>query len=221
MATIHYANAVTPLHGSILGTTFSRARPTPTARQLTKQAYRRTSRRNAITTHPARVHALWRDTLTQQQRDAWNTLGAATNWTDAEGNPYNPTGYCLFARANLLLTQVRKPQQPDAPNSADGTHYSISYQVTAHDLYARMLDVPAADHGVIFLFSPPARFTRYSWTGPYVHRTNATSSRLHTFWTVIFTAAQGFDDTRRLFIRDRAIYDDGSASAPTLTQFEI
>lgn len=221
MATIHYANAVTPLHGSILGTTFSRARPTCTARQLTKQAYRHTARRNARITHPARVHALWRDTLTQQQRDDWNTLGANTNWTDAEGNPYNPTGYCLFARGNLLRQQAGYPDQPNAPGAADSPHYPITYAEANHNLTAQMFDAPAARHHVIFLLSTPSLFTRYAFTGPFIATTWTDSDDLHAGWVIIFTPANGFNDTRRHFIRDRSVYCDASATAPTLTQWDL
>lgn len=221
MALVKFGPVVSDVRGSIGGTVFSRSRAGAFARIRTKPTFAPTPPRNLIQSIMAHVYGQWLNECTNAQRVVWNTLGDNTDFTNALGDTYHPSGWNLFLRTNSLnklrLTSVQKT----APPTATGTHYPITYTVVAGPkIQGEMKDVPAALHGVFFWLSLPQLFTVYSYTGPFFAYTWDDSATLHAAATDIFDSPPVIN-THRFFIRDRALYSAGQVSAPYFNYIDV
>lgn len=105
MAQIVLGPIVADIAGSIAGTTFQRGPGTHTVRRKplpTPRGTRFTAPRRTVMSF---LVSSWR-TLTQVERDAWQSEASAIVWHDRFGNVVPGKGYWLFIRCNLNLFSV-------------------------------------------------------------------------------------------------------------------
>lgn len=101
--------------GSIAGITYShnrggmytRARVTPTDPSSQRQ--------QAVRAAMGVLAPYWGETLTQDQRDAWDLYGANVAWQNPLGETIFLTGQQHFLRCNIPHVQLGAPPEPDAP----------------------------------------------------------------------------------------------------------
>lgn len=120
------------MSGSVAGNTFSynrygryvRARSTPVNPNTEYQQLVRASLALSAT--------IWQSTMSQAERDAWNTYAFSVTRTNSLGQTYNPSGWQLFAGARawcrrnsfssgFLVTAPADPGAADAVNPATST----------------------------------------------------------------------------------------------------
>lgn len=221
MALVKYGPVVSDVRGSIGGTVFSRSRAGAFARIRTKPVFTPTAERDRYQSIMAWVYGYWHDTLTNAQRIAWNTLGDNTDFTNALGDTYHPSGYNLFLRTNALARRILEATVVVAPGAATGAHYPITYTAAAGPVVkAEMEDAPAVQHLILFWLSLPQPFTVYSYTGPFFRFAGLDANTLHSGPQTIFSAVQ-IQNNRRYFIRDRGWYSLGPVTAPYYQHVDV
>jgi len=157
MASVKYAFPIDEVRGSIGGTTFTRSRAGSIAR--IRNTPRRPISSLLATSKPYLTDAVWswHAVLSQVQRDAWNDLGDATDWTNSLEQIYHPSGHNLYVRAFIVARWANYDPTSFPPSVAadpdpgftmvyDGARY---FQIT--------------DYGT--LSSPPAG-RRLLWQSP-------------------------------------------------------
>jgi len=216
MAICKYGPLVSEVRGSIGGTTFTANHFGSVVRQRRHPVHAPTARRDTYKALLAMATARWTDSLTQNQRDAWDALGAATDFTNSLNQVYHPTGINLYCRTNILLRHptVLTAWCDTAPGNAIGAHYPLTYtSASSGEIEAEMEDEPAVRHDVLMWHGLPQRPSVKYYTGPWVSFEAWDSEVLHLAATEIFHAPAHLRDFR-YFTRDRAIYDTGELSAP-------
>lgn len=89
--------------GSIGGATWSRNRYGQYLRNRAVPVNPNTDRQVAVRNAMQTLTILWQNTLTQAQRDAWDTYGANVNWKNALGQTVTLTGLNHYVRSNTQL----------------------------------------------------------------------------------------------------------------------
>lgn len=170
MALVKLQTGIDELRGSIGGATFSRGKFGTYVRV-------RKTPRNPLTLPISLAHTriqiyskLWATVLTPAQRTAWNTLGAATTWTNRLGDTYNPTGINLYVRASTLLEIAERVRNDTAPADADeGTRVFTMDWLEAAGIritsIGTLTDVPAGS--LLTWVSHPQPPSISSFSGPY------------------------------------------------------
>lgn len=213
MAIVKYGPLVSEVRGSIGGTTFTAGRFGNVVRQRRSPIHAPTVRRHTYKSLFATVIAHWVSTLNQGQRDAWDTLAAATDFTNSLGETYHPTGLNLYVRSNVLLLKIDGTRQDTAPATAVGDHMLMEYQyVDLTGLQARRQAPPTAAHTVAFWLSLPASPSVKFYVSPWLLITYKTTDALAA-WQTIFDIDL-LVHHQRYFLRDRGIYTDGKITAP-------
>lgn len=85
--------------GSVAGTTYSHNRYGPYMRTKAIPTDPRSAKQLVVRSRMGNLSQSWR-ALTAAQRLAWNTQAVGITFTDALGNPYNPTGAQLYVGLN-------------------------------------------------------------------------------------------------------------------------
>lgn len=118
---------VSQVSGSVGGVTgahnqgglYFRSRAIPTNPQSAQQ----TAVRNALST----LSTAWSSTLTQSQRDAWETYQQNVTLTDALGEPRSVGAIGMYNRGNVPRIQAGLPRVDDGPTTFDlGSFTTVS-----------------------------------------------------------------------------------------------
>jgi len=212
--------------GSIGGMTWSRNRGGMYIRSRATPTNPNTTFQQKVRSAAAQLAALWSNTLTQVQRDAWDLYAENVELPNALGVPRNVGGLCMYVRTNVPRIQCgvagvaridnapaifdlgvfTEPVVGDCTAAAD----TISLAYTNTDEWA------IEDGGALFIFTsrPKNPGTNY-FKGPYrlaatvegVTATPPTSPE-------VVDAAFLFEAGQRLFVFARASTADGRLSAP-------
>lgn len=172
MALITPGPLVTVISGSQGGTTFSRNRYGMYTRNRTKPINPNSARQISARERFNTLATYWRDTLTQPQRDAWDTYAAGTNWQNRVGQVVQLTGMNHFIRSNNFRLVAAKAVVPAAPlvfglpaqedlwsHATD----SVAQQVTV--TYTFPTDVDDQDY--FFYQGKPVDGSRVFFAGPW------------------------------------------------------
>lgn len=103
MGIIKYTSPAAEISGSIGGVTYFRSHDTKCCRLWRAPANKRTEQQRFRRNWLARFSGEWFNTLTQAQRDAWDTYAPTVTFTDPLGQTYTITGFNMFLRTQLLL----------------------------------------------------------------------------------------------------------------------
>jgi len=101
--------------GSIAGNTYARNRYGNYARARTKPVNPNTDRQNAVRAAMAFLTDRWAQTLTGDQRTAWNLYGSNVAMTNRLGETINLSGYNHYIRSNLERKRVTGSVIDDGP----------------------------------------------------------------------------------------------------------
>lgn len=214
MAIIKYGPLASEVRGSIGGVTFTAGRFGKVVRARSSPVHSPTNLRTYWKGLLSYDIAHWTNTLSEQQRTDWRNLAAATWFTNSLGEDYHPTGLNLYVRSNSLLIATGQARQDDAPGSAVGDHYAITYSWIDDDgLYAEMVDAPALAHKVAFFIGLPWATPIIYYTGPWQFSVSMDSASLHSAPTRI-VPFPAFTEDMYYFVRDRSVYANGKISAP-------
>jgi len=113
-----------PASGSVAGLTYShnaggqyiRARSTPTDPATAQQ--------QTVRAAVSALVSLWKDTLTQAQRDAWQLYADNVPLIDVFGDPKYRTGINHYVRSNVPRIQAGSPRVDDGPTTFDLGDYT-------------------------------------------------------------------------------------------------
>lgn len=109
----------TQISGSIGGTTWSRNRYGAYKRSRSVPVNPNTDRQAAIRVILRNLSIAWGQTLTQDQRDAWDLYGSNIDWVNKLGQPINLTGEVHYIRSNAPRLQCGLARVDDAPTIFD------------------------------------------------------------------------------------------------------
>jgi hypothetical protein len=105
--------------GSVAGLTFAHCRAGMTVRSRSTPTNPDTERQRTVKHALARFAPYWGDTLSQDERDAWNLYGSNVVMTNALGKPFHLTGQNHFLRANIPRIQSGLSVLATAPTVFD------------------------------------------------------------------------------------------------------
>jgi len=104
MALVKYGGGIIQASGSIAGNTFARNRFGNYMRARTKPINPRSSRQSFARSAMMQLAEYWRlTTMSQAERDAWETYADAVNWQNALGEVIHLTGFQHFMRSNARI----------------------------------------------------------------------------------------------------------------------
>jgi hypothetical protein len=117
MANIKLGAIVTDIRGKLGGTVFSRGGGGSIVRNWTKPTNPRSNRQEVNRAAISSITYRWNKTLTQDQRDDWNTYAANTPWVNSLGQAIVMTGIAAFVRLNGALLAMSQPFRQAAPTA--------------------------------------------------------------------------------------------------------
>lgn len=114
MATIKF-NVIAEARGSINGTTYARNRAGAYARNRSVPVNPGSPRQDVVRAAVGTLSARWRDTLTNGQREAWDTYALDTPRPNKVGDPINVGGLGMYVRGNVPRIQAGLDIVDDGP----------------------------------------------------------------------------------------------------------
>lgn len=105
----------TQVSGSIGGTTYSRNRYGAYKRNRSVPVNPNTDRQVQIRNFVKNLTIVWQNTLTQDQRDAWDEYAANVDWKNRLGQNVNLTGLNHYVRSNVPRLRCNLLRVDDAP----------------------------------------------------------------------------------------------------------
>lgn len=216
--------------GSVAGATFSRNRFGPYIRNRAIPVNTQTSFQQEARNSFATIASRWNSTLTQAQRDAWDTYGANVAVIDGLGNSIHLTGLNWYIACNTARRQVQinqptplayidaapttfslAPLTPPTLTVDDGSPADISLAFTNTDPWA------TAVGGGLFVEDSRQRSVGINFfTGPFrkVYRVSGAV----TPPTSPAAIPSNFDGAigNKMSVRVRAVMADGRISAPLI-----
>lgn len=103
---VQYGGGILQMRGSIGGQTHSRNRYGNYIRTKTNPVNPATSRQNEVRGNLGDMVNRWQNTLTEVQRQLWNTYAANVTMTNKFGESINLTGFNHFIRSNCSRVQA-------------------------------------------------------------------------------------------------------------------
>lgn len=203
--------------GSIAGCTFTRARAGAVVRVRVKA---RDPSSNAQNLHRAQTSVLfnhWSQLLTNAERLAWNTLGAASTLRNRLGDRYAPTGQQLFFRTNSLALAAGDSIIEAAPPSAIGEMpvLILSPHVGPNHIDLTIGgDSPGNTTETLYWLSGSYPAARYSRPYKYKWFDHQPTPNPYLAITIDDPTGSAFLTDRTTFIRLRILYPNGQLSGP-------
>lgn len=163
-----------PASGSVAGLTYShnaggqyiRARSTPTDPNTPQQ--------QAVRAAVASLVSLWKDTLTVDQRAAWDLYADNVPLIDVFGDPKFRTGINHYVRSNVPRIQAASPRVDDGPGVFDLGDYtapSFTFDATADEVDVTFLNTDdwagEDDSDMLVFVGRPQSDTINFFKGPY------------------------------------------------------
>lgn len=115
MALVKYGAGIIEMRGSIAGTVFSRNGTGNYARAKTTPINPNTALQVTVRMAMAFLTARWSDTLTANQRIAWNLYASSVQVINRIGESVNISGYNHYIRSNMIRKQYVNPLIDDGP----------------------------------------------------------------------------------------------------------
>ena len=115
MAIITFSGGIASASGSLGGTTFSRNRGGPYMRTRAIPVNPGTSFQSTVRQILADLTSRWAESLTQAERDLWDTYALNVPMPNALGEPRNVGGIGMYVRSNVPRTQAGLDRVDAAP----------------------------------------------------------------------------------------------------------
>lgn len=117
MAIVTLGGGVASASGSIGGTTFSRNRGGPYMRNRSIPTNPNTVQQAAVRAAVSQLTSLWNNTLTDTQREAWDTYAENVPLPNRLGEPRNVGGLAMYVRSNVPRLQAALTRVDAAPTT--------------------------------------------------------------------------------------------------------
>ncbi len=175
MALLKFGGGITEMRGSAGGNTYSRNRFGAYMRNRTKPVNPNTDRQGVVKAAMAFLTDRWSQTLTANQRTAWNLYGSSVAMLNRLGETIYLTGFNHYIRSNLSRKQAQRPVIDAGPvvfeiPAGDPT-FSITASEGTQDVsfnYDITMDWALEDGAFIFLFEgKPQNAQRNFFDGPW------------------------------------------------------
>lgn len=213
----------TDLSGSVGGIVASHNRGGAYFRNRSIPVNPNTPQQQVVRGFLAALTSLWGDTLTEVQRDAWDTYALNVPLPNAIGEPRNVGGLPMYIRSNVPRLQVALPRVDDAPidfNLGEFTNPSFDTFVASAETYnVNFTEADAwvgeADSAMLLSSSRPQNPSINFFKGPY--RSDAPilgSVGSPPSSPVVTLASFAFGIGNRVFVTARVSRADGRLSLP-------
>lgn len=205
--------------GSAGGSTYSRnrfgayirARSVPVNPNTALQVLARNAARS--------ISIAWQNTLTQDQRDAWEVYASNVSWQNRLGDSVNLTGLNHFLRSNAILVQRGFARVDDAPVIFNLATAELGLSVAASEATQQLTitydDTQAwaneAGAFQFFYMGLPKNGGTAFFGGPYKY-VNLANGATPAVSPGIFAAPFPFAAGQRLWVRSRIARADGRLS---------
>lgn len=205
--------------GSTGGTTFSHNRFGAYIRPRTVPVNPNTDRQVAVRNAVRSLSIAWENTLTQAQRDAWNTYGANVSWLNRLGDPVNLTGLNHYIRSNTIQVALGFARQDTAPVIFNLATAELSLGCTASEA-TQQLSITFDDTATwaneagafqYFYLGLPQNAGITFFGGPYKYIVSV-AGVTPAVSPLAATAPWPFAEGQRLWIRSRILRADGRLS---------
>lgn len=161
--------------GSIAGTVFSRNAGGMYVRARANPTNPNTDAQQAVRDAMRELVFAWTNSLSDEQREAWNTYAFNTPTLNKLGESTHKTGQQMYLRGNIPREQAVLPRANDAPTTFDlGTFTPITTIVadeSANTIAVSFTDSDAwattADSAMLIYQSRPQNATRTFGKGPF------------------------------------------------------
>jgi len=175
MALVKFGGGVVQMSGSIAGDTFARNRYGNYVRSRTKPVNPNTSAQNQIRTIFSDLTTRWAQTLTANQRAAWNLYGSNVNMKNRLGETVNLTGFNHYLRSNTYRIYGDRPIVDDGPVVFELPEKDNSIAITGSEATGHIsltfddtLDWCAEEGSLVILRNGvPQNAQRNFFAGPY------------------------------------------------------
>lgn len=178
-----------------------------------------TSRQVAVRNAVRALTIAWQNTLTQAQRDAWETYAANVSWVNKFGDSVNLTGLNHYIRSNTPRVQNAIAAVDAAPTIFNIATAELELSATASeatqdltiDGKAAAAWIGEADAWQFFSMGIPQNPGIKFFGGPYRQLT-ATPGAGPPPFPVVIAAAFPFAEDQRVWVRSRIARGDGRLS---------
>ncbi len=175
MALVKYGAGIVDMRGSIGGTTFARNRSGNYARARTKPINPNTGLQIAIRAAMAFLTDRWAQTLTNNQRIAWNLYASSVTVTNRLGESINLSGFNHYIRSNVPRKQSLAPVVDDGPvvfeiPASDPTFATTVSEATQQytNVYDATMDWADENGALLLIFQgQPQNAQRNFFGGPW------------------------------------------------------
>lgn len=175
MALVKFGGGIIEMRGSIAGTVFSRNSTGNYARAKTTPINPNTALQQTVRAAMAFLTDRWSNTLTANQRIAWNLYASSVQVLNRIGESVNISGFNHYIRSNMIRKQYANPLIDDGPTvfeipAADPT-YSISVsegtQIITHS-FDDTMDWAVEDGSFLFFYGgKPQNPQIFFFDGPW------------------------------------------------------
>jgi len=230
MALIKFGGGITEMRGSIAGNTFSRNRYGAYARARTKPVNPNTDRQQLVRASMSAMTTRWSQTLTANQRTAWNLYGSSVVMTNGLGESINLSGFNHYVRSNVFRSAYNKTIIDDGPTTFEIPDADPAFSVTggeAAQQFSVAFDDTLAwdneDEGfLVYYQGSPQNAQRNFFGGPWkLLSFTAGVTGVPVASPVVEAAVFAITEGQRQWIYARILRADGRMSAPFRTDFFI
>lgn len=177
MASVKYGGGIIQMSGSIAGNVFARNRYANYVRARTKPTNPNTDRQNAVRSAVAFLSDRWAQTLSDDQRIAWNLYADSVNMKNRLGEVIHFSGYNHYIRSNTILKQLGYTPIDAGPvifelPAQDPTFAVVAVESTQLLSYSfdNAMDWANEDSAKLFIFQgQPQNAQRNFFAGPWRH----------------------------------------------------
>lgn len=209
----------TQISGSIGGTTWSRNRYGAYKRSRSVPVNPNTDRQVSVRNAVRSLMIAWQQTLTQDQRDAWQLYGSNVAWKNRLGQDVHLTGANHYVRSNTPRVQNEIARIDDAPTIFDLAVAELELSATASEATQQLtIDGKAdadwigeADAWQFFFMGSPQNACIQYFGGPFRQLTAVPGAGPPPF-PVVVDAAFPFAEGQRIWVRSRIARGDGRLS---------
>lgn len=221
MALVKFGGGIIGMSGSIAGNTFARNRYGNYVRARTKPVNPRTDRQENVRASMSELTVQWSQTLTANQRTAWNLYGTSVSMKNKLGESVFLTGFNHFIRSNVMRNMIGLGVVADGPvlfelPAADPAFNCTASEATQEISFAYDAGMDWADENggwLILHNGRPQNAQRNFFAGPFrycsiVEGVNGAPPASPKVATATFAISEG----QRIWVYARIIRADGRIS---------
>jgi len=221
MALIKYGGGIIGMSGSIAGNTFARNRYGNYMRARTKPVNPNTARQVKVRGIVAELTTRWAQTLTANQRTAWNLYADSVSMKNKLGESIKLSGYNHFIRSNSWRLDLGQAVVDDGPVIFELPEQDGTIAVTASEATQEVsiafddgMDWCSEDNaGIMILEGSPQNAQRNFFNGPYKGRSaKMGNSGAPIASPQVYTALHAISAGQRLWVKFRILRADGRLS---------